>query len=312
MGVTTMRLKFSFLALVAVAALALLACGGGGDGNGTDANGSSEGDTAVAEESNVADLIEELTATLQDGGGPRFGELNLEQVRRMLTIEDDGPFYMVNLIKFRERADYRDGRETNLTGREADALYQPLPFLLEIGAEPVFVADVEIQLIGDETVWERVAVVRYPSRAAFLKLIQRPDFRAATVHKDAGVEKSLVLVAEPIEFPVEIPSVDYAEVPNGPTEDDPSIAIVHLMAFNAQAQYEDGRETDLTGREALALYEQSATIKALPLGVRPAIWLRVEGEFLGDGRQWDEFRINRFPSHAAFAALTSDPIWAGD
>ena len=30
---------------------------------------------------------------------------------------------MVNLLKFKEKAEYKDGRETNLTGSEAFAIY---------------------------------------------------------------------------------------------------------------------------------------------------------------------------------------------
>ena len=31
----------------------------------------------------------------------------------------DEPIFMVNLLKFREKAEYKDGRETNLSGIEA-------------------------------------------------------------------------------------------------------------------------------------------------------------------------------------------------
>jgi hypothetical protein len=33
------------------------------------------------------------------------------------------PIYMLNLLKFKKKAEYEDGRETNLTGAEAYALY---------------------------------------------------------------------------------------------------------------------------------------------------------------------------------------------
>ena len=35
-----------------------------------------------------------------------------------------------------------------------------------------------------------------------------------------------------------------------------------------------------------------------------------QGVLIGDGREWDEFRINHFPSHAAFDELISNPDWA--
>ena len=46
-----------------------------------------------------------------------------EQMEGFLTPGPDGPISMVNLLKFKEKADYKDGRETELNGQEAYALY---------------------------------------------------------------------------------------------------------------------------------------------------------------------------------------------
>jgi hypothetical protein len=81
------------------------------------------------------------------------------------------------------------------------------------------------------------------------------------------------------------------------------------MRFNEQAMYADGRETDLSGREVINQYEQAVGPAALPLGIRPTAALEVEAVLVGDGRGWDEVRLNRFPSHAAFRTLTADPDW---
>ena len=42
-------------------------------------------------------------------------------------------------------------------------------------------------------------------------------------------------------------------------------------------------------------------------GVGPISWFEIEDVFIGDGRDFDEFRINIFPSHAAFDAIVADP-----
>ncbi len=244
---------------------------------------------------------------------PGFGMVDRDQLRRMMMVppEDDGPFFMVNLIRHRDRAEYPDGRESDLTGRQADDIYGSLilPILFDIGASPIFVADVEDGLITpDGTEWSQVAVVEYPSRAAFLNMTERADLRAAAVHKRAGVAQSIVLVTEPIEpgFPPVLRQVDLTAVPFPPTPEDPPIAIVHLLSYHELAQYADGRPSDLTGREAIAIYEQGRAAQGVPqLGVRPGLALEVEGEFIGDGRMWDEFRINNFPSRATFAEITT-------
>ena len=46
-----------------------------------------------------------------------------EQIEGFLTPDASGPIYMVNLLKFKEHAEYEDGRETSLSGREAYTLY---------------------------------------------------------------------------------------------------------------------------------------------------------------------------------------------
>ncbi|MEO1171512.1 MAG: hypothetical protein AAFX94_05595, partial [Myxococcota bacterium] len=63
------------------------------------------------------------------------GNFNEDQVARMIAAPTDGPFYMFNLIRYREMAVYADGRETDLTGREADALYAPTEYLEAIGVD---------------------------------------------------------------------------------------------------------------------------------------------------------------------------------
>lgn len=63
------------------------------------------------------------------------------------------------------------------------------------------VSNVEQQLIGSDTKWDQIAIVRYPSRQAFVSMLERPDFQQLSVHKDAGVEKSTVLVTESVDLP---------------------------------------------------------------------------------------------------------------
>lgn len=85
--------------------------------------------------------------------------------------------------------------------------------------------------------------------------------------------------------------------------------MIHLMHFGDRVASTEPGKPDLSGRDAIAAYEQSVGLSALPLGVRPVAVFEVEGVLIGDGRPWEEVRLNRFPSHAAFRALTTDPTW---
>ena len=57
------------------------------------------------------------------------------QVQGFLEPGHDGPIYMLNLLKFRDRAAYEDGRESDLTGEQAYRIYgqEVAKLLVEIG-----------------------------------------------------------------------------------------------------------------------------------------------------------------------------------
>jgi hypothetical protein len=60
--------------------------------------------------------------------------------------DEDREFLMVNLIKYRAKAKYADGRKTDLTGEQANALYAPIKFLGQIGARVDYVGRVKDQM----------------------------------------------------------------------------------------------------------------------------------------------------------------------
>ena len=129
----------------------------------------------------------------------RYGDLDHDFVQSLYDVSpaDDGPFFMLNLMRYREWADYRsDAPAEPISGRAADDIYAPLEILDELGAEVVFFGEVAQQLVGDEG-WERVAVVRYPTVASFLAMQERPDFVARHVHKDAGMERTIIALCRP-------------------------------------------------------------------------------------------------------------------
>jgi hypothetical protein len=114
--------------------------------------------------------------------------------------ERDGPIFMVNLMRYKAVADYGDGNPGGLTGRQADDRYAPVAILADIGAEVVLFGDVS-SCDPDEPRWDRVGVVRYPTRRSFLDMQSRNDFRSAHEHKAAGMETTIVMGCLPTERP---------------------------------------------------------------------------------------------------------------
>ncbi|MEM9074402.1 MAG: hypothetical protein AAGE52_38265 [Myxococcota bacterium] len=233
-----------------------------------------------------------------------FGDVNPEIVQRMLAAPTEGPFYNVNLIRYREQAVYPDGRATDLTGREANALYAPTDFLAAIGARVVFTGAVNEQLEGDDTLWEDIAIVEYPCPLALFAMIADPDFQARSIHKDAGVETTLVLVAY---LEAAGPVEDQSGSSHPPTAADPAFDIMHVMGFHDIAQYEDGvDEPERSGAEAWELYQAGGTSASMELGIYTTGSFVVDGVLIGDARVWDEILILRMPSRAGFEALLED------
>ena len=116
-------------------------------------------------------------------------------------LDEDGPVWMVNLMKYKEVADYADGRASTVSGREADDIYAPVAVLGDIGAQIVFVSDVDQQLLGDSPIWDRVAIVKYPTPRAFIEMQSRPDSKDKHAHKHAGMKVTIVSCCVPIALP---------------------------------------------------------------------------------------------------------------
>ena len=229
----------------------------------------------------------------------RYADVDLAYEQALAsTPDEDGPVWMVNLMRYRPVAEYADGRESTMSGQEADDAYAPFEAFAEVGAELVFLAEVETQLLGDEPDWHRVGVVKYPTHRAFVEMTHLPSFEEQHPHKDAGMERTIVVGGVPRPTPA-LPEVApaWADVPHPSTDEDPPIVVFHLLRF---AERPDAGE-------AMVSYQDAAGAVAVPQGVRIGAWLSVEGTILGDGRSWDEARFNRFPSRQAFFAVAMDP-----
>ena len=96
---------------------------------------------------------------------------NDEQLNGFMEGDVETPIAMVNLLKFKEKAEYEDGRDTNFSGAEAYAIYaeKVKECLKKVGAEIVFSGVVSRLMLGEvEDIWDSIAIARYPSRKAML------------------------------------------------------------------------------------------------------------------------------------------------
>jgi uncharacterized protein (DUF1330 family) len=113
---------------------------------------------------------------------------------------EDGPFVMVNLLKFKPRAEYADGSDADLTGAEAYARYgEQVRKLVEgLGGRIRYNGDVTGLLLGEvEDLWDVVALAEYPSLAAFRAMAMSPEMQAIEHHRKAGLAGQLNIRTKP-------------------------------------------------------------------------------------------------------------------
>ena len=116
------------------------------------------------------------------------------QMEGFLSPDAGEQIFMVNLLKFRERAEYEDGRDCELTGRAAYQIYATgvAHVIREVGGQLCFCADVARLMLADvEELWDEFAIAMYPSRKAMLQMIQLPEYAEISVHRSAGLAGQL-------------------------------------------------------------------------------------------------------------------------
>lgn len=123
-----------------------------------------------------------------------------ETLGALMALPQDGPVVMLNLLKFKDKAVYKDGRTTELTGREAYMLYGQLmsAFVLARGGKLHFNAPAAAPVIGKvDDMWDVVALMEYPSPQAFVAIATAPEVAEFGVHREAGLAGQLLIPCLP-------------------------------------------------------------------------------------------------------------------
>lgn len=122
------------------------------------------------------------------------------------VLEADVPVLMVNLLRYNEQAQYESVQEPPCSGREAYfTRYVPAFAAVTegqgIGAE--WVGSVHAALVGPtDEAWDDVAIVRYPSMAAFRAMIESDAYRRqADPHRRAALADWRLLATTPLPLP---------------------------------------------------------------------------------------------------------------
>ena len=119
-----------------------------------------------------------------------------DRIAALMANASSEPIVMLNLLKFRDKAAYADGRVSDLSGREAYMLYgTPMQQLVvREGGGMIFSGQVQSLVIGTVAdMWDVAALMEYPSSAAFARIATSPEVAAIGVHRAAGLAGQLLI-----------------------------------------------------------------------------------------------------------------------
>lgn len=131
---------------------------------------------------------------------------NREQMKGFFEENnDDQVIFMINLLKFKDKAEYKDGRETSLTGSEAYAIYGKImeKHLKEIGGELIFKSKITRMTIGKvEELWDAVAIAKWPSKKVMGEnmMPSDPELLEGYQHREAGLAGQLNIESIDMDF----------------------------------------------------------------------------------------------------------------
>jgi uncharacterized protein (DUF1330 family) len=124
---------------------------------------------------------------------------NADQFAELVAGSDTktGEVVMLNLLKYKASATDGEGGSGEASyGRYAA---QAIRMVEAQGGRVLWMGRPDQVLIGDTTAdsWDAVALVSYPSRKHFLDMVSKPEYQDAHVHRDGGLERTVLLAMTP-------------------------------------------------------------------------------------------------------------------
>jgi uncharacterized protein (DUF1330 family) len=125
-----------------------------------------------------------MTSTSGAGGSI---EPSPELFLQLAQLPDSAPVVMLNLLKFKP-----DGGQAAYM--KYAAAVQPL--LEKRGASTLYLGRAELCLLGGQD-WDAVALLKYPSRGAFLEMVTSPEYQAIHHFRAEGLAHQVLYATAP-------------------------------------------------------------------------------------------------------------------
>ena len=120
--------------------------------------------------------------------------------RRFFSKKQEGPIIMLNLLKFKELADYTVFPELKpsgpISGKKAydEYMKHTLPLLKAAGSSLIFMGKPDLYLIGPQSEkYDLMLLVKHESAAKFLEFANDKNYQSIAGHRTAALEDSRLL-----------------------------------------------------------------------------------------------------------------------
>jgi uncharacterized protein (DUF1330 family) len=130
---------------------------------------------------------------------PTYIDPERAQFHKFKALPRDQPIEMINLVAFREQAQYPLGHACaaqGVSGAQAYSNYgrESGPVFNRVGGSIVWSGKPLMVLIGPiDEAWDTAFIARYPTASAFLEMVTDPAYRLAVIHRQAGVRTSRLI-----------------------------------------------------------------------------------------------------------------------
>ncbi|BDW82793.1 hypothetical protein MACH24_22310 [Erythrobacter sp. Dej080120_24] len=126
-----------------------------------------------------------------------------ENFKAFKDLPRDEPIHMLNLLRYRDLAEYPQGHEhhgNGWTGRRAYQEYGATsgPIFARVGGKIVWRGAFQTMVTGPgDKDWHDGFVAQYPNSAAFFEMIKDPDYQLAVVNRTAALVDSRLMRFSP-------------------------------------------------------------------------------------------------------------------
>lgn len=126
-----------------------------------------------------------------------------ENFKAFKDLPRDEPIHMLNLLRYRDLAEYPQGHEhhgNGWTGRRAYQEYGATsgPIFRRVGGSIVWRGSFQTMVTGPgDKDWHDGFVAQYPNSAAFFEMIKDPDYQLAVVNRTAALVDSRLMRFSP-------------------------------------------------------------------------------------------------------------------